>query len=469
MTESRALARFVVHSSWPDLPAQVRHETTRALVNWIGNPIWGSANAAVERTLAALDPFSGPREAALIGRSERIDVFKAALINGIAANIADYDDTHLATVIHPTGPAACALLALVERRRVSGGEFLHALALGIEAQCRVAMALAAPPARANGAWYLTGITGGIGAAVAIGRLLGLDEDRMLWAIGIAAARAAGSRETHGTMAKNLVPACAAEAGIFAALLAQHDMMAPEAPIEGKRGLGCLVAEGADFTAITRGLGQRFELMGNAYKPFPSGIVTHAAITAALELARRERNLELAGNILDEMRENDDGFWGADFLDDATANRPVPAELLKQILEGERAEKQFPVYERSSPVQYSSKLRRRDCDCPDCRARRGETPSEWGEDDGEDQDQNEFAEPLPAAFSRALEQFEQFLDGLPPRIARKVEEAIARGEPPEIAVPRIFKNVPPEMRPPAPGGKTKKGTGTLPSPAQGNLF
>ena len=192
-------------------------------------------------------------------------------------------------------------------------------------------------------------------------------------------------------------------------------------------------------------------------------------TAALELARRERNLELAGKILDEMRENDDRFWGADFLDDATANRPVPAELLKQILDEERAERQFPGYEHSSPAQYGSKLRRRDCDCPDCRARRGETPSEWGEDDGEDQDQNEFAEPPPAAFSRALEQFEQFLDRLPPRIARKVEEAIARGEPPEIAVPKIFRNVPPEMRPSAPGGKTKKATGTLPSPAQGNLF
>ena len=192
-------------------------------------------------------------------------------------------------------------------------------------------------------------------------------------------------------------------------------------------------------------------------------------TAALELARRERNLELAGKILDEMRENDDRFWGADFLDDATANRPVPAELLKQILDEERAEREFPGYERSSPAPYGSKLRRRDCDCPDCRARRGETPSEWGEDDGEDQDQNEFAEPPPAAFSRALEEFEQFLDRLPPRIARKVEEAIARGEPPEIAVPKIFRNVPPEMRPSAPGGKTKKATGTLPSPAQGNLF
>ena len=194
-------------------------------------------------------------------------------------------------------------------------------------------------------------------------------------------------------------------------------------------------------------------------------------TAALELARRERNLELAGNILDEMRENNDRFWGDDFLDDATANRPVPAELLKQILEEERAERQFPAYERGSPVQYGSKLRRPDCDCPDCRARRGETPSEWREDDGEDLDENEFAELPPAAFSRALEQFEQFLDSLPRGIARKVDEAIARGEPPEIAVPKIFGNVPPEMRPSAPRGKTKtkKATETLPSPAQGNLF
>jgi hypothetical protein len=194
-------------------------------------------------------------------------------------------------------------------------------------------------------------------------------------------------------------------------------------------------------------------------------------TAALELARRERNLELAGNILDEMRQNDDRFWGADFLDEATANRPVPAELLKQILVEERAERQFPAYERSSPVEYGSKLRRRNCDCPACRARRGETPSEWGEDDGEDQDQNEFAEPPSAALSRALEQFEQFLDRLTPQIARKVEEAIARGEPPEIAVPKIFRNVPPQMRPSAPGGKTKtkKATGTVPSPTQGNLF
>jgi 2-methylcitrate dehydratase PrpD len=287
MTQSRALARHVVRSRWEELPPAVQHETVRALVNWIGCPVWGSRDAAVECALAALDPFSGPREAALLGRAGRIDPFKAAMINGIAAGIADYDDTHLETVIHPTGPAACALLALVERHPMSGADFLHALALGIEVQCRVAKALAAPPARINGAWYLTGLTGGIGAAVAAGRVLGLDEERMLWAIAIAAARAAGPRETHGTMAKNLVAACAAEDGLVAAFLAAHGMEAPQTPIEGARGLGVLVSADADFTAMTEGLGQSFELMRNAYKPFPSGIVTHAAITGALELARAD--------------------------------------------------------------------------------------------------------------------------------------------------------------------------------------
>ena len=282
MNETRELARFVVRSRWDALPPAVRHEATRALVNWIGCPIWGSRDEAVERVLAALDPFSGPREAALLGRAERVDPFKAALLNGIASAISDYDDTHLATVIHPTGPAACALLALAERHRIPGAVFLHALALGIEVQCRVANALAP---RASGAWFLTGITGGIGAAVAAGLVLGLDEERMVWAIGLAASRAAGSRETHGTMAKHLVAGCAAEEGLFAAFLARQGMAAPEAPIEGKRGLGSLVAPDADFAAMTAGLGTSFELMRNAYKPFPSGIVTHAAITAALELAR----------------------------------------------------------------------------------------------------------------------------------------------------------------------------------------
>jgi hypothetical protein len=198
--------------------------------------------------------------------------------------------------------------------------------------------------------------------------------------------------------------------------------------------------------------------------------------AALELARRERNMELAAKILDQMREDDDRYWGAGFLDDfASANRPLAPDLLSEILQEERAEKKFPVLGRSHAPKYGSKLGPVGCDCPNCRARRGETASDWSEHDEDDWKENDFAEDDEvdddslATFSQTLNQFEQFLDTLPPRLARKVEESIARGELPEIAIPKIFGKLSPEMQPFGPDRKAKKRSGKLPSPEQGDLF
>jgi hypothetical protein len=200
------------------------------------------------------------------------------------------------------------------------------------------------------------------------------------------------------------------------------------------------------------------------------------LAVALELARRERNMELAGKILDQMRTNDDRYWGVGFLDDSSsANRPMAPDLLNEILEEERAEKQLPVPGHSHPPKYGSKLGPPDCDCPNCRARRGELASDRGEDDEDDWNENDFAEDDEldeeslATFSQTLNQFEDFLDALPPRIAREVEEAIARGEPPEVAASRIFGNLSPEIQPSRPDRKAKKRTGKLPSPEQRSLF
>jgi hypothetical protein len=187
-------------------------------------------------------------------------------------------------------------------------------------------------------------------------------------------------------------------------------------------------------------------------------------------------MELAGKILDHMRNNDDRYWGGGFVEDsASANRPMALDLLNEILEEERAEKQLPVPGRSHPPKYGSKLGPPDCDCPNCRARRGEPESDWGDDDEDDWNENDFAEDDEldeeslATFSQTLNRFEDFLDALPPRIARKVEEAIARGEPPEVAASRIFGNLSPEMQPSRPDRKAKKRTGKLPSPEQRSLF
>lgn len=280
------LADHVASSRLEYVPASVRHEATRALVNWIGCPINAARHDTVQRAFAAVDPFSGPREAALLGRPEKTDLLKAAFLNSIASSIADFDDTHLATIIHPTGPIASALLALLAVRSLTGPEFLHALLLGIEIECRLAVALAVSPARCSDAWFLTGLTGGVAAAMAAGKALELSSEQLVWAAGIAAARASGTRETHGTMAKNLVPAFAAEAGLTAALLAQQGFTASATPLEGPRGLAALYTEASNLPALVKDLGTEFELLRNSYKAFPSGIVTHAAITAALDLVGR---------------------------------------------------------------------------------------------------------------------------------------------------------------------------------------
>jgi hypothetical protein len=178
-------------------------------------------------------------------------------------------------------------------------------------------------------------------------------------------------------------------------------------------------------------------------------------------------MELAGKILDQMRNNDDRYWGVGFLDDsASANRPMAPDLLKEILEEERAEQQLPVPGRSHPPKYGSKLGPPDCDCPNCRARRGEPGSDWGDDD-----EDGFAEDeeLDEESLAILNRFEELLDSLPAKIARKVEEALARGEPPEIAMSRISGRLLPEMQPSRPDRKAKKRGGKLPSPEQRSLF
>src|SRR6185437_4089596 len=94
-----ALARYACDMSLARYPAEVRHQGARTLLNWVGCAIGGSGTAAVAHAVAALTPFAGPPQAQLLGRAERVDAMTAALINGIAGHVLDYDDTHLKTII----------------------------------------------------------------------------------------------------------------------------------------------------------------------------------------------------------------------------------------------------------------------------------------------------------------------------------------------------------------------------------
>jgi 2-methylcitrate dehydratase PrpD len=191
-------------------------------------------------------------------------------------------------VIHPSGPVASAILALAERQPVSGEDFLHAFILGVEVECRIGNAVY--PNHYDVGWHITGTAGVFGAAAAAGRLLGLSEQQMVWALGIAATQASGLREMFGTMCKPFHPGNAARNGLLAALLAHKDFTSSNQGIEAKRGFANVLSTKFEPKDITENLGKSFEILINTYKPFACGIVIHPAIDGCVQL-RNEHNLQ----------------------------------------------------------------------------------------------------------------------------------------------------------------------------------
>lgn len=288
MEITRKLASFVVTHEAVRIPEEVRHEAARSFLNWLGCAVGASRHETVERAIQALAPFSGPAQATVLGRNDRLDVMHAALMNGITSHTFDFDDTHLKTVIHPSGPVASAILALAEHRPVSGADFLHAFILGIEVECRIGSAVY--PEHYNVGWHITGTAGVFGAAAAAGRLLGLSEQQMVWALGIAATQSSGLREMFGTMCKPFHPGNAARNGLLAALLAQRNFTSSDQAIEAKRGFAHVLSTAFKADKITQRLGESWEVAFNTYKPFACGIVIHPIIDACIQL-RNEHGLK----------------------------------------------------------------------------------------------------------------------------------------------------------------------------------
>tara|TARA_B110000116_G_C16798901_1_gene568847 strand:- start:2859 stop:3440 length:582 start_codon:yes stop_codon:yes gene_type:complete len=173
---TRQLASYVVNSKWDDIPKDARYEAVRSIFNWVGCCLGGARHVTTDRAIAALAEFSGNAEASVLGRSERLDIMHAALLNGITSHVLDYDDTHLETIIHPAGPVASAILALGERQNVSGEDFMHAFILGFEVECRIGKAVY--PSHYERGFHITGTAGVFGGAAAAGKLLGLNEQKI---------------------------------------------------------------------------------------------------------------------------------------------------------------------------------------------------------------------------------------------------------------------------------------------------
>ena len=286
MFETKALASYVVKNRWEDIPEDVRHEAKRALINVIGCAIGGSPHPAVTAAIRALSPFSGERTASIVGRPERLDPLHASLMNGISSHVEDYDDTTPKNYSHTSSPVSSALLAYASANRVRGRDFVEAFILGFEAASRVGNVVY--PAHYDVGWHMTGTIGVFGAAAGIGKLIGLNEQQMIWALGLAATQSAGLREMFGSMGKAFHPGRSAQNGYAAALLAQAGFTSGEHGIEGPRGFAHVLAATRDLSKITTRLGVDFDLRENTYKPFPCGIVNHPTIDGAIQIHDEHR-------------------------------------------------------------------------------------------------------------------------------------------------------------------------------------
>jgi 2-methylcitrate dehydratase PrpD len=275
---TQKLARFIRETRYDDLPDAVRHEARRTLLNWVGCAIGGSPQETVGNAVAALTTFSGSREATLLGRAERMDVLNAALVNGISSHVLDFDDTHAETGIHPAAPIIPAILALAEHRPLSGRDFIAAMVVGVETECRIGKAVS--PSHYEIGWHITGTAGVFGSTAAVGKLLGLDEQQMSWALGLAAAQPVGLQEMFGSMTKSFHPGKAAQNGLTAALLASKGFTASEHALEARRGWLNVMSAERHYAALTN---ESFEILHNSYKPFACGLVVHPVIDGCIQL------------------------------------------------------------------------------------------------------------------------------------------------------------------------------------------
>jgi 2-methylcitrate dehydratase PrpD len=303
---SHPLAEYIERATWADIPSSVGHEAKRALVNYFAVCMAGCSDPDVVKAAKLFSRYNAGNQAHLIGRSESMDLLNAASLNAMSANVFDYDDTHIPTILHPTAPVAAALFALAETRRISGKDLLLALVLGVEVECRLGMAIS--PEHYRRGWHITATCGVFGAAAAVGKVLGLNAQQLVWAFGNASAQASGLVETLGSAAKSIGVGNAARNGVLSALLAEEGFAGPEQPLEGERGFLNVFGEQPRYSEVSTGLGARWALLANTYKPYPCGVVLNPVIQACLEMSRDRQwaledilRIELTGNPLLRQR------------------------------------------------------------------------------------------------------------------------------------------------------------------------
>jgi 2-methylcitrate dehydratase PrpD len=290
------LARFVLETSYPSFPKAVIHQGKRCFLDFLGVALGGAHQPLGKILVKTVRDFGGKPQATVLGYGLKTNVMNAALVNGAMAHALDYDDTHVASSMHPSGPVIPAVLAVAEWTRLSGRAALEAFILGYEVETRIGIGMGIKPYGRG--WHATSTYGRFGAAVAAGKLLGLSLGEMRQAMGLAGTQASGLRVVFGTMTKPFHPGKSASDGTLSAILAKRGFTCAPNILEGKKGYVEALGEDSKLAPMVKNLGKQFEILNNTFKPHASCLATHPTIDAVTELRNK---FNLTPNDVEEIQ------------------------------------------------------------------------------------------------------------------------------------------------------------------------
>jgi 2-methylcitrate dehydratase PrpD len=300
ITASEKLASFASAFRLHEQAAQRTGQVARALADTFAVAVAGANEGASQRALNYVRQELGggnarkasAGSATLWGTRFSARPEGAALWNGIAAHVLDYDDVTSPMGGHPSVALLPALVALAEARGLRGGSLVSAYIVGFEVACKLGRALGS--AHYDKGWHTTSSIGTVGAAAACAKLLGLDARGVSDAIGLAVAQAAGTRENFGTDAKAFQAGQCGAAAVRAALLAERGFSASATALDGASGYATLYSATDDLAKELLSLGREpleIDQSGIEVKKYPACYVTHRPIDAVLDF-KREHGLSL---------------------------------------------------------------------------------------------------------------------------------------------------------------------------------
>lgn len=289
MEYSKALAEYITKLSYNDLGNEVASSAKMHLLDTIGN-ILGARYMPWSGMVAGLvEANGGANQSTVMGYEGRYPAMMAALANGTMAHGIDADDSGARpSWAHPGSCIVPAAYAVAEAEGSSGKELITALVAGYEVNCRIDSAIY--PGLRNRGFHATGVVGTFGAAVAAGKLMELNEEQMVNALGLAGIQAAGLEEwlTSGDMSKRLHAGKAAMNGVLAAQLARVGYTGPSTVFEGRYGIMSTHADHYDLSRLTEGLGTNYKILACKFKPYACCHELCPPITMALELQKKHR-------------------------------------------------------------------------------------------------------------------------------------------------------------------------------------